>query len=159
MVRLHHRIKVERFDKRTFRSTSTFRWDYVVEHNVQLPDEYDEIYHDLEPFWGIDPFDLQKTREELEKNDEIVVIEKTDESPYIEVVGRKLPAGSEDRLTERVSNILSLLVDVEDLIPPFRAVVSPHDNPGKLSDYGIRSMAIAAAATGSSKFLYIDIAL
>ncbi|KIM52545.1 hypothetical protein SCLCIDRAFT_60830, partial [Scleroderma citrinum Foug A] len=33
-------------------------WDYIVEHNVQLPDEYDEIYYDLEPFWGVDPEDM-----------------------------------------------------------------------------------------------------
>ncbi len=28
------------------------RWSYVTEHNVQLPDEYDQIHNDLEPFWG-----------------------------------------------------------------------------------------------------------
>ncbi|KAJ8584607.1 glycosyltransferase family 90 protein [Rhizopogon salebrosus TDB-379] len=124
-------------------------WDYVVKHNVQLPDEYDEIHHDLEPFWGIDPLHLQKTREELETQDHVVVVEKTAENPYIEIVHRRLPLANEEKLTERIWNILLLLEGVEDFLPPFRAVFSPHDNPSMLSDYGVRSMAIAAAATGS----------
>ncbi|KAG1729524.1 glycosyl transferase family 90-domain-containing protein [Suillus paluster] len=124
-------------------------WDYVVAHNVQLPDEYDEIYRDLEPFWGIDPLAIQKTREELEAQEHTVVIAKSDESPHIEVVGYHLPPGSEEPLLKRIDNILRLLQDVEQFLPPFRAVFSPHDNPSMLSDYGVRSMAIAAAATRS----------
>jgi hypothetical protein len=137
-------------------SRLTCRWDYVVKHDVQLPDEYDEIHHDLEPFWGIDPLLLQKTREELETQDHVVVVEKTAENPYIEIVHRKLPPANEEKLTERIWNILLLLEGVEDFLPPFRAVFSPHDNPSMLSDYGVRSMAIAAAATGSSEF-FLDI--
>ncbi|KAF9240419.1 glycosyl transferase family 90-domain-containing protein [Melanogaster broomeanus] len=52
-------------------------WDYVVKHDVRLPDEYDEIYHDLEPFWGIDPYDLAITQEELEHRTQIVTVQKT----------------------------------------------------------------------------------
>ncbi|PBK80587.1 hypothetical protein ARMGADRAFT_859444, partial [Armillaria gallica] len=26
-------------------------WEYVEKNNVQLPDEYDQIYRDLEPYW------------------------------------------------------------------------------------------------------------
>ncbi|OJA20997.1 hypothetical protein AZE42_09122 [Rhizopogon vesiculosus] len=125
-------------------------WDYVMEHEVQLPDEYDDIYRDLEPFWGIDPLDLQKTREELEVKHEIVTVEKTDKSPRIEVVDRRLPPDSEERLTRIIQNILILLDDVEHSLPPFRAVFSPHDGPNMLSDYGVKSMALAAAANGST---------
>jgi len=127
------------------------RWDYVVEHNVQLPDEYDEIYRDLEPFWGIDPLDLQKTREELESRNGTVVVEKTDQSPRVEVVGSKLPPDSEERLTRTIRKILVLLEGIEHYLPPFRAVFSPHDGPNMLSDYRVKSMALAAAANGSSE--------
>lgn len=123
-----------------------------MKHDVQLPDDYDEIHRDLEPFWGIDPIDFQKIREQLETQSDIVVVEKTNRSSFIEIVHRNLPPGSEERLTERIYNLFLLLEDVEDLMLPFRAVVSPHDNPSMLSDHGIKFAAIAAAATGSSEY-------
>ncbi|TEB27987.1 hypothetical protein FA13DRAFT_1736176 [Coprinellus micaceus] len=49
-------------------------WQYVKEHNVQLPDEYDQIHADLEPFWGVEPADLRKTQEELEKKKDSVSV-------------------------------------------------------------------------------------
>ncbi|KAG2068530.1 hypothetical protein BDR04DRAFT_770499 [Suillus decipiens] len=121
-------------------------WDYVVTHNVQLPDEYDEIYRDLEPYWGIDPLDFQKTREQLEALDQTVVVAKTAQSPVIEVVDYHLPQPNGKDLVGRVENVLRLLQDVQDFMPPFRAVFSPHDNPAMLSDYGVKSMALDAAA-------------
>ncbi|KAG2151174.1 glycosyl transferase family 90-domain-containing protein [Suillus bovinus] len=122
-------------------------WDYVVAHNVQLPDEYDEIYQDLEPFWGIDPLDFQKNIEELEAQENTVVIAKTDKSSSVEVVGYRLPPDSVSRLISRIDNVLQLLQDIKDDLPPFRAVFSPHDNPSMLSDYGVKSMALDAAAS------------
>lgn len=121
-------------------------------HNVQLPDEYDEIYQDLEPYWGIDPLDFQKNREHLEAQDNTVVIAKTDQSPIIEVIDYHLPEDSAKWLVGRIDNVLQLLEDVEEHLPPFRAVFSPHDNPSMLSDYGIKSMALEAAAARSSMF-------
>ncbi|KAG2068520.1 hypothetical protein BDR04DRAFT_1208647, partial [Suillus decipiens] len=121
-------------------------WDYVVTHNVQLPDQYDEIYRDLEPYWGIDPLDFQKTREQLGALDQTVIVAKTDQSPVIEVVDYHLPQQNAKDRVGRVENVLRLLQDVQDFMPPFRAVFSPHDNPAMLSDYGIKSMALDAAA-------------
>ncbi|KAG0702171.1 glycosyl transferase family 90-domain-containing protein [Suillus ampliporus] len=125
-------------------------WDYVVAHDVQLPDEYDEIYRDLEPFWGIDPLDFQTTREELEVQEQTVVIAKSDQRPYIEVVDYHLPSDRAEELLKRIDNILLHLQDVEQFLPPFRAVFSPHDNPSMLSDYGIKARALEAAATRST---------
>jgi len=45
------------------------RWDYTVKHNVQIPDEYDEICHDPELFYI--PAD------ELEKGFNITTVAKT----------------------------------------------------------------------------------
>ncbi|KAG2140698.1 glycosyl transferase family 90-domain-containing protein [Suillus clintonianus] len=121
-------------------------WEYVVTHNVQLPDEYDEIYQDLEPFWGIDPLDLQTTREHLEAQDNTVVIGKSEQGSFIEVLDYHLPEDSAERLLGRIDHVLQLLQDVEEFLPPFRAVFSPHDNPSMLSDHGVKSMALDAAA-------------
>ncbi|KAG2351994.1 glycosyl transferase family 90-domain-containing protein [Suillus spraguei] len=123
-------------------------WDYVVAHNVQLPDEYDDIYQDLEPFWCIDFLDLQRTREQLEAQEQTVVIAKSDQSSVIKIVDYHLPQDSAPRLISSIERILELFQDVDDLLPPFRAVFSPHDNPAMLSDYGVKSMALEAAAAG-----------
>jgi hypothetical protein len=42
------------------------RWKYATENDVKLPDEYDQIYNDIEPFWGIEPVDLIKIHGENE---------------------------------------------------------------------------------------------
>lgn len=42
------------------------RWEYVQQHRVLLPDEYDRIYHDIEPFWAIEPTELAKSQSQLE---------------------------------------------------------------------------------------------
>ncbi|KAG1871500.1 glycosyltransferase family 90 protein [Suillus subluteus] len=125
-------------------------WDYVVTHNVQLPDEYDEIYQDLEPFWGIDPLAFQESREQLEAQFNTIVIAKTDQRPSVEVADYNLPEDATERLLGRIDNVLRLLQDIEHLLPPFRAVFSPHDNPSMLSDHGVKSKALEAAAAHST---------
>lgn len=137
--RRYHRPPPIHFDK---------WWDYVVANNVQLPDEYDEIYQDLEPYWGIDALDFQTNREQLEAQENTIVLAKTDQNSFIEIVDYHLPQDATERLIGRIDNVLKLLQDVEDDLPPFRAVFSPHDNPSMLSDYGIKSMALEAAAAG-----------
>ena len=41
--------------------TGGWRWEFVQEYDVQLPDEYDQIYEDLERFWGLEPTEPHKT--------------------------------------------------------------------------------------------------
>lgn len=156
MVRDQHGNQVERASLRNF--LWAYRWDYVVEHNVQLPDEYDEIYQDLEPYWGIDPLDFQKNIEQLEAQENTVVIAKTEQNSFIEVVDYHLPQDSVQMLLDRIDNVLEFLKDIEHHLPPFRAVFSPHDNPSMLSDYGIKSMALEAAAARFSMF-FVTVAL
>lgn len=125
-------------------------------NDVQLPDEYDEIYQDLEPYWGIDALDFQTNREQLEAQENTIVLAKTDQNSFIEIVDYHLPQDATERLIGRIDNVLKLLQDVENDLPPFRAVFSPHDNPSMLSDYGIKSMALDAAAAGHSTSFLID---
>ncbi|KAJ7238056.1 glycosyl transferase family 90-domain-containing protein [Mycena haematopus] len=120
-------------------------WLYVQRHNVQLPDEYDQIYADLEPFWGIEPKDLLAIRDELEAKVDSYTIGKTTDSE-VDVVNTSFTPGKYDQLIVRSDNILDLLSDVEDYLPPFRAVFSPHDGPNRLSDYFVEDTARQAAA-------------
>ncbi|TFK34614.1 glycosyl transferase family 90-domain-containing protein [Crucibulum laeve] len=127
-------------------------WEYVQEHNVQLPDEYDQIARDIEPFWGYHPLDLQQIQAEQESHTDSYTFGKTIGSEirlmnfsFVPEPGPNVLRGAED--------ILALLKDVQQHIPPFRAVFSPHDNPILLSDYDIKKKFTDAAATGS----YVDL--
>ncbi|KIJ07245.1 glycosyltransferase family 90 protein, partial [Paxillus involutus ATCC 200175] len=125
-------------------------WDYVVKHDVQLPDEYDEIYHDLEPFWGIDPYDLAVTQEELEQRQGTVTVHKTPFNAGLEIVGETLPEDRRAELQRTIENILTLLKDVQHELPPLRITFSPYDNPSMLSDWRIKNMTLEAAAKGTT---------
>ncbi|EGN94295.1 glycosyltransferase family 90 protein [Serpula lacrymans var. lacrymans S7.3] len=121
-------------------------WRYVVENNVQLPDEYDQIYHDLEPFWGLDPLDLSAILTQLEVDEGVITIGKHHPTDPITVFNTTLPENRQKLLTEMVSNVLEVVEGVQYDIPPFRAVFSPYDNPSMLSEYTVKAMALEAAA-------------
>ena len=125
------------------------RWDYVVRHRVQLPDEYDEIFEDIEPFWGIDPHELARTQQELEMRDGVVTVQKTDAHPRLQVVRSTLPQDRQN-LQAGIKKIVALLSEVEQDLPPLRFTVSPFDNPSMLSDWQVKTMALEAAANGTS---------
>ncbi|KAJ6598369.1 glycosyl transferase family 90-domain-containing protein [Mycena vulgaris] len=120
-------------------------WNYVRKHGVQLADEYDQIHKDLEPFWGIEPTDLFAIRAELEAKFDSYTLGKSATSE-IGVVNTSFTPGSYDQLIQGSENIIDLLKDVKEFLPPFRAVFSPHDGPNRLSDYFVESAAREAAA-------------
>ncbi|KAF9004580.1 hypothetical protein BDQ17DRAFT_1424430 [Cyathus striatus] len=68
--------------KRPLRNTggdtedTTERWKYVEDNNVQLPDEYDQIWKDLEVFWGYHPSDLQRLQLQQESFNDSYTIGK-----------------------------------------------------------------------------------
>ena len=126
-----------------------------MKHNVQLPDEYDEIHHDLEPFWGIDPGDLAHIQDELEKGFDITTVAKTPSSPEFEIVNTTI-RGDPASAFRRINDILDLISDIEHELPPMRISFSHHDNPNMLSDWRIRNMALEAARNGKSASYYLS---
>ncbi|KAF8628840.1 hypothetical protein AX17_005900 [Amanita inopinata Kibby_2008] len=122
-------------------------WNYVIDHNVQLPDEYDQIYHDLEPFWGLKPTDLRETRDELESKIDSYTIGQ-DPSGKMDVLNYSFAEGRYDQLIQGSHAILDLLSDIVNYLPPFRAVLSPHDGPNRLSDFSVKTAALGAASDG-----------
>ncbi|KAG6879152.1 hypothetical protein C0992_004826 [Termitomyces sp. T32_za158] len=125
-------------------------WAYVKKHGVQLPDEYDQIYRDLEPFWGMNPKDLQRIQAEWEAHADSYTIGKAEAGP-IAIVNYSLPGMKPDSfdLRDGAYQIMDLLKEVEDKIPPFRAIFSPHDNPNLPLDWELREQAIKHAAAGT----------
>ncbi|KIL62815.1 glycosyltransferase family 90 protein [Amanita muscaria Koide BX008] len=123
-------------------------WKYVVEHNVQLPDEYDQIYQDLEPFWGLQPSELLKRQKELESKMESYTIGIDEEGDEISVLDYAIREEKFEDLIKGSVEILDILSDVAEHLPPFRAVINPHDVPNQMSDYFVKSAALRAARNG-----------
>ncbi|KAG5645977.1 hypothetical protein DXG03_004769 [Asterophora parasitica] len=125
-------------------------WAYVERHNVQLPDEYDQIYKDLEPYWGMDPKDLQAIETEWEAHPDSYTIGKTADGP-IELVNSSLPGNAKVQhdLAGGAYEIMDLLEDVTQFLPAFRAIFSPHDNPNLPTDFELKQQALKHAAAGT----------
>ncbi|KAI5988946.1 glycosyltransferase family 90 protein [Pisolithus orientalis] len=124
-------------------------WEYVVKYDVQLPDEYDEIYHDLEPYWGLDPADLAESVEELATWDDIFTVEKTSSNSGLEIVSATVPE-SNRVLRDRIEAIIDLTKDFGADLPPMRIQLSPRDDPRMHTDWRIRDMALSAARQGTT---------
>jgi hypothetical protein len=127
------------------------RWRYAQEHNVQLPDEYDSIWRDLEPFWGIDPVNLLQLQAAQETRTDSFTLAKNETGGYtnLDKVAFSDPDTWQQRaLLRGVDEILDLLEPIDEYLPPFRAVFSPHDNPNLLSDYHVKKVTLEAAAAG-----------
>ena len=128
------------------------RWKYVKEHNVQLPDEYDQIYVDLQPFWGIKPADLRKIQAEWEGHVDTYTLGKMEDGP-LRIIADELPEDPIKRknLLVGAHEMIRLLEDIQHLLPSFRAVFSPHDSASIFINHGAKSKALKAAASGKGE--------
>ena len=85
-----------------------------------LPDEYDSIYHDLEPFWGMDPKELIQLQSKLEDKKDSYTIGKT-EGGNIKVLKYAFQPGKYDQLIKGSVKILEVLGSIDQHLPAFRA--------------------------------------
>ncbi|EAU89266.2 Cap3p [Coprinopsis cinerea okayama7 len=128
-------------------------WAYTKAYNVALPDEYDQIYREIEPYWGADPRQLQQSQREIEDGwDAITLGKDKPEDPISLLKHTDRTSNIESHLSLGVPAILKLLEEVQDYLPPFRAVFNLHDNPSIHKDYELFQMGIQAAKEGR----YID---
>ncbi|KAK0449629.1 glycosyl transferase family 90-domain-containing protein [Desarmillaria tabescens] len=128
-------------------------WEYVEKHNVQLPDEYDQIYRDLEPYWGVSPVDLIRIVSEWEGHDDTFTLGK-EEGHRIRLVNYTIrDPSTHDHILSGTRMLSELLEDVDDFLPPFRAVFHPHDNPEHVTDWELREKMLEHARAGT----YIDV--
>lgn len=127
------------------------RWKYAQENNVQLPDEYDQIYHDLEPFWGLEPSDLVQVQAELEHKKDSYTVGKNETDDEVQVLTWAFEDGKYNQLIAGSREVIKLFKPIQELLPPFRMTLSPHDGPNRLSDYGVKSAVLEAAASQTCK--------
>lgn len=121
-------------------------WEYVQENNVQLPDEYDFIHERLEPFWGVSPVDLRKILADWEDKSDVpvMVFGKADGKP-IKILKNGMPEGDRAMFAEMLLDRIGLMLDIEEHLPDFRAVISPADTPNLLTDWELKQSALWAA--------------
>ncbi|KAL4068444.1 glycosyltransferase family 90 protein [Scleroderma yunnanense] len=124
-------------------------WDYVVSHNVQLPDEYDEIYHDLDAYWGLDPADILESLEELEARDTLFTLAKTPSNSGLEIIHSTFP-DTDRGSRKRIEEIIEMTKNFGGDLPPMRILFSPHDNPVMHTDWSIKHLALEAAKSGTT---------
>ncbi|TDL29204.1 hypothetical protein BD410DRAFT_8683 [Rickenella mellea] len=129
-------------------------WDYVVTHNIQLPDEYDSIHDQLEHYWAVKPADLAQLQQQWESHRDTYTVGKVTEGDPITVLGTSMTNETLQHDLNRLANgQLNLIKDVQQFIPPFRAIFTASDNPNQLTDHNIEAMANQAITEGT----YIDI--
>ncbi|KAF8340940.1 hypothetical protein F5887DRAFT_978521 [Amanita rubescens] len=116
-----------------------FHW--AKSHGVQLLDDYDSIIKGLEPFWGISPSDFKNTQGKQERTTDTFTIAKNASfnPTYLARTSFSDPETWQQRaLLRGLDEILALLEPVDDQLPNFRLIFSPHDNPNLLTNYEIR---------------------
>lgn len=127
----------------------------MQKYHIQLPDEYDQIYRDLEPYWGIDPRDLQAAQAHRERTPESMTISKETEDGIITLANKTFSEKRKHMVDEFTSEIaaphIEMLHEVYQHIPPFRATLNPEDSPYEPADWTWHNAAIEAAKSGTCK--------
>jgi len=133
------------------------RWAYVAKNNVQLPDEYDQINSDLAPFWGMEPARLQAIQRDWEGHVHSYTLGKSSPKGPFHIANETLPDDKHERrrLLDGAYRMVGLMKEVEEDLPLFRAVFSPHDNPNVFVTEEMRSRAVDAGKAGVRTFSYI----
>ena len=127
------------------------RWEYVEKNNVQLPDEYDQIYRDLGLYWGVNPVDLNRIVSEWEGHEDTFTLGK-EEGHRVKLVNYAIRNPStHGHVLSGAQMFGELLEDVDEFLPPFRAVFHPHDNPEQVTDWELREIMLKCARAGTCK--------
>jgi hypothetical protein len=132
------------------------RWKYAQEHNVKLPDEYDTIAHDLEPFWGLKPSLLREIQADLEREKDSYTIGNNLPGGNVTILTYALNKGSEKQLLARSTKMIKLFEPILHHLPSFRLTILPHDAPNRLTDYGMMQALLEAASSNYCKSLSVS---
>jgi len=114
-----------------------YRWAYVQKHKVQLPDEYDQIHRDLEPFWGISPEDLQAAQAELEAAANTYTFASQNGKFVLAISNLQSTPEHQSGTRIRWEGHLKLLAEVQQWLPDFRATFAMDDGPAQFIGYDL----------------------
>lgn len=104
----------------------------------------------------MDPDDLLRLQAVQETKPDSFTIAKNDthDSQLVAKAFSDPDTWEQRALLRGLDEIVDLLLPVEDALPPYRAVFSPHDNPNLLSDYYVKKATLDAAAAGECMLFY-----
>ncbi|WVQ82763.1 hypothetical protein IAT38_004895 [Cryptococcus sp. DSM 104549] len=145
-------------------------WKYVEEHGVQLPDEYDQIHRDLEPFHGLPPKELARLLNTVSAHSGMYTITcpgitHTKLHPHkvgsnkaklrrpsarctYEIVEKGLNEEGKRVARERAKAQVELLEGVEDLLEEVKVVYYSHDVPWQFVGHEYKGALEDAASVG-----------
>ncbi|KAL7419480.1 hypothetical protein Q5752_006318 [Cryptotrichosporon argae] len=132
-------------------------WAWARAHDVQLPDEYDQIISDLEPFWAFTPGELRALREEASDMSGMYTLSCPG--------AKRITRGATSRCTyaiqeeglneegrtvarERAEAQLALVRQIEDELEEVEAVFYSHDVPWQFVGHEYKSALEDAASLG-----------
>ena len=95
------------------------RWDYAMKHGVQLPDEYDGIHDNLEPFWAIHPQVLRDSEEiwEREKEQYLVAFGKVSTGSIEILQNLMTPLDKRPIFSSRIQKIVDWIQEFSQFFP------------------------------------------
>ncbi|GMK58662.1 hypothetical protein CspeluHIS016_0601040 [Cutaneotrichosporon spelunceum] len=109
-------------------------WHWAAKAGIPLPDEYDQIHRDLDPYWGIRPSDFRAQAEAAAKMDSMYTITCAKKAGggtecTQKVKGEGLDDDGLRVLTQRSVAQLGLIKPLESMLEDVRAVFYMHDGP------------------------------
>ena len=115
-----------------------------------MPDEYNSIFEDLEPYWSQSPADLREAQAERERQHFTFTIGKLEDGEPIQLLNVSV---NDQRLVEPLTKYggipqIDLLREVQSSIPPFRATFGHDDSPSLLQDWVWKDAALKAVKEG-----------
>ncbi|KAG8961623.1 Glycosyltransferase Family 90 domain containing protein [Tulasnella sp. 419] len=126
-------------------------WNYVQENNVQLPDEYDQIFNDISPYLGMHPDTVRKQQTSWEKQSDTYTL--VSRGGKIKLDHHTMSKEEEVFVAEnRARDQLLLLEPIQEWLPDFRATFTAHDVPYQFIGYSVKADAKEMAAVES----YVD---
>ncbi|KAG8885901.1 Glycosyltransferase Family 90 domain containing protein [Tulasnella sp. 331] len=96
-------------------------WNYVQIHEVQLPDEYDQIFHDIEPFWGMDPAHVIEQQQIWEHDDRVGSYTIAVEDGQVYLANDTMKEGEAKIGSTRANGQVDILREVAPWLPDLRA--------------------------------------
>ncbi|KAK8865940.1 hypothetical protein IAR55_001089 [Kwoniella newhampshirensis] len=145
-------------------------WKYAEENGVELPDEYDQIHHDLEPFYAIPPAQFHELLRHTSTQSGMYTIScpgithtryakvrpgsnkakmrRPSSKCTFKIVETGLNEEGKRVASERAKEQLGLLQDVEDLLEEVEVVFYSHDVPWQFVGHEYKGALEDAAAVG-----------
>ncbi|KIY50152.1 hypothetical protein FISHEDRAFT_39466 [Fistulina hepatica ATCC 64428] len=126
-------------------------WHFVQEKEVLLPDEYDQIMLDLEPFFGYEPHELRSIRDNLPNvlpPAAVYTVGKTREGTLSILDATTLEPNPQGSAYGSIQ-VVTMLKAIEHLLPEFHIHVFAQDRPTAHTDYVVKEALLAAVRSGT----------